>query len=189
MPVKLFTPRRFADSRGWFTESYNPDKLAAAGIDAVFVQDNHSQSVATGTIRGLHYQLPPFAQAKLVRCIRGSVWDVAVDIRDGSSTFGEWTAAILSADNGAQLFIPEGFAHGFVTLEPDSELEYKVTARYSPDHEGGIRWDDPTLALPWPLDGRAPVLSDKDLVLPALAQAQLGFAFDGCPLVPVEQPA
>ena len=186
MPVTLIRPRRFGDERGWFMETYARERYAALGIDCGFVQDNHSMSRDTGTLRGLHWQAPPHGQAKLVRCVRGAIWDVAVDARRGSPTFGQWVAAELSADNGHQLFVPVGFAHGFVTLQPDTEVEYKVSGLYAPQAEGGVIWNDPGLALPWPLDGREPTLSAKDVVLPLLNEADSPFDYDGRPLEPID---
>ncbi len=165
--VKLITPTRFGDSRGYFAETFVAPRLAAAGIDLPFVQDNQSFSAASGTVRGLHCQIAPFVQGKLVRVLRGAIWDVAVDAREGSPTFGQWAAATLSADNFAQLWVPPGFLHGFCTLEADTEIFYKVTALYDRGAERGVLWNDATLKLPWPLpDGRA-VLSAKDTGLPA----------------------
>jgi dTDP-4-dehydrorhamnose 3,5-epimerase len=185
LPVALIQPRRFTDDRGWFVESYHQARLAEQGIDTVFVQDNHSLSRQTGTLRGLHFQAPPYAQAKLVRCVAGSIWDVAVDVRGGSPTYGRWVAATLSAKNGDQLFIPAGFAHGFVTLEPDSEVVYKVDAYYAPECDGGLTWDDPDIALPWPVPEGGPILSNKDRRLPCLAAWTSPFAYDGVPLAPL----
>lgn len=162
-------PRRFGDQRGWFSEVYKRDALAEAGITDEFVQDNESFSAPAGTLRGLHYQLPPHPQAKLVRVLRGSVVDVAVDIRRRSATFGQHVAVTLTADEGNQLFVPAGFAHGFCTLEPDVHVAYKVTDRYAPDTERAIRWDDPDIGIDWPtLSDGGPVLSDKDAVAPFL---------------------
>jgi len=186
MPVKLVRPRRFGDERGWFSETYNRDRYAAMGIGCEFVQDNHSMSRDAGVLRGLHWQAPPNAQDKLVRCVRGRIWDVAVDVRRGSRTFGKWVAAELSADNGHQLFVPIGFAHGFVTLEPNSEVEYKVSSLYAPESEGGVIWNDPALALPWPLPPHGPTLSAKDEILPFLSEAMCPFDYDGRPLEPIE---
>jgi dTDP-4-dehydrorhamnose 3,5-epimerase len=180
------TPRRFADSRGWFTESWNRARFEDWGISAVFCQDNHSLSRATGTLRGLHFQRSPHGQAKLVRCTRGRVFDVAVDIRRNSPTFRQWVGVELSAERGNQLFIPVGYAHAFVTLEPDCEVAYKVDAYYAPEADGGVRWDDPSLAIDWPLAaGASPLLSDKDAALPFLAEIDADFAYDGRPLLPI----
>lgn len=167
--VRLLTPRRFADARGFFSETWSQRRYAELGIPGPFVQDNHSLSVRRGTIRGLHLQITPNVQGKLVRCIRGAIWDVAVDVRRGSPTYGRHAAAILSAENWSQLWIPGGFLHGFCTLEPDTEVIYKVTADYDRGAERGIIWNDPTLALPWPFAGEDVILSDKDLELPRLA--------------------
>jgi len=163
----VITPKRHGDERGFFSETYNAQALAEAGFDKPFVQDNHSLSRQKGVLRGLHFQTPPFAQDKLVRVLRGAVLDVAVDLRSGSSTYGQHFALELSADNWKQLLIPVGFAHAFYTLEPDTEVAYKVTAPYAPDHDAGLRWDDPDLAIDWP--GNNPVLSAKDAQLPLFA--------------------
>ena len=184
LPVQLIRPKRFSDDRGWFSETWHEARLARQGIDARFCQDNHSLSRPVGTVRGLHFQTPPHAQAKLVRCVAGSIWDVAVDLRAGSPTYGQWVGATLSATNGDQMFIPAGFAHGFVTLEPDSEVIYKVDDYYAPECDGGIAWDDPDLALPWPLPDSGPVLSGKDETLPRLSAWDSPFAYDGRPLEP-----
>jgi dTDP-4-dehydrorhamnose 3,5-epimerase len=173
--VLLIAPPRFADQRGWFSESWNQAKLAAHGFAHEFVQDNHSYSALTGTIRGLHCQVAPFVQGKLVRCVRGSIWDVAVDIRTGSPDYGRFVAVELSAANGKQLWVPGGFLHGFCTLEPDTEVIYKVTAGYDKASERGVIWDDPDLALPWPVAPGAAVLSDKDVVMPQLAACEPWF--------------
>lgn len=176
-------PRRFADERGWFTEVYNKEKFRSFGIDDDFVQDNHSLSKPIHTLRGLHFQTPPHAQAKLVRCLRGRIFDVAVDIRKGSPTFGQWKGVELSAENGEQLYIPAGFAHGFLTLEPDSEVAYKVSDRYSPQNDGGLLWNAPDIGVDWPLPaGAAPVLSPKDERHPTLSDFDSPFAYDGQPL-------
>jgi dTDP-4-dehydrorhamnose 3,5-epimerase len=167
--VKLVTPKRFGDARGWFAEVYKQSAFEAAGLVVSFVQDNHSMSAQVGTVRGLHFQLPPFAQAKLVRVVRGRILDVAVDVRRSSPTFGQHVAVELSADAGQALFIPVGFAHGFCTLAPDTEVEYKVSAPYAPTHDHGLAWDDPALSIAWPVSGKAAVLSDKDLRHPRLA--------------------
>lgn len=168
--VKLLTPRRFGDDRGFFSETWNAKTFAAAGIAGPFVQDNHAHSKPKGTLRGLHFQTDPMAQDKLVRVVRGSVYDVAVDLRPGSPTYGRHVAAMLSAGNWAQLWVPKGFAHGYVTLEPDTEVIYKVTEYYSPAHDSGIAWNDPALAIAWPVSAADVVLSDKDKNLPRLAE-------------------
>jgi dTDP-4-dehydrorhamnose 3,5-epimerase len=165
--VLLITPPRFGDDRGYFAETYVAAKLAKAGLDQAFIQDNQSFSATPGTLRGLHCQVAPNVQGKLVRVLRGAIWDVAVDARQGSPTFGQFAAAELSADNFSQLWVPPGFLHGFCTLRPDTEVFYKVTAPYDRDAERGVTWNDPTLALPWPLPNGGPVLSPKDQVLPA----------------------
>jgi dTDP-4-dehydrorhamnose 3,5-epimerase len=184
--VRLIVPNRIGDTRGWFTEVYSEPAFEKLGITSRFVQDNHSLSVARYTLRGLHFQTPPRAQSKLVRCIRGRVFDVAVDLRKGSPTYGQWVGTELSAANGHQLFVPIGFAHGFLTLEPDCELSYKCSDTYAPDCDGGIRWDDPVIGIDWPIpDGMRPELSAKDLVQPLLATFDSPFAYDGCPLRPL----
>ena len=161
--VKILVPKKFGDNRGYFAETYNCDKFAAFGASHAFVQDNQSLSVKPGVLRGLHYQIKPKAQDKLVRVLRGAILDVAVDIRRGSPTFGKHVAIELSADNGRQLFIPAGFAHGFVTLVPETEVFYKVSDFYSPEHERGILWNDPALGINWGIGASDAVLSDKDL--------------------------
>lgn len=172
----ILTPRRFGDARGFFCESWNRARMAEAGLDYDFVQDNHSMSMAAGTLRGLHYQRPPHAQAKLVRCGRGRLWDVAVDIRAGSPTYGRWFGTELSFDNGRQLLIPAGFLHGFTTLEPETEIVYKCTDYYAPDCDGAVAWNDPALGIDWPLSGD-PVLSDKDAKAPLLADIDNPFVW------------
>lgn len=167
--VILFTPPRFGDARGFFSETYNAGRFAAAGLADVFVQDNHSFSAPKGVVRGLHCQIAPHVQGKLVRVVRGAIWDVAVDIRRGSPTYGKHVAAELSAANWSQLWIPGGFLHGFCTLEPDTEVIYKVTDVWNREAERGVIWNDPDLALPWPVAAEAVVLSDKDAVLPRLS--------------------
>ncbi len=171
--VLLLRRPRYADSRGWFSETYNRKAFVEVGINLDFVQDNHSLSGMEGTVRGLHYQHPPFAQAKLVRVVRGAIFDVAVDIRRSSPTFGRWVSATLSAENGDQLLIPVGYAHGFCTLEPGTEVLYKVSNFYSARHEAGIRWNDPDLGIPWPVAEENALLSDKDRVYPKLSAAVL----------------
>lgn len=170
--VVVITPRRFADARGFFAESWNARAMAAAGFDIAFVQDNHSVSHSVGTVRGLHYQTPPQAQGKLVRCGRGSLFDVAVDIRAGSPTYGKWVGVILSAENGAQLWIPPGFAHGFVTRVPETEIIYKCTAHYDAACDAALAWDDPDIGIDWGIAAADAVLSDKDAAAPGFA----GFA-------------
>ena len=176
--VLLLTPPRFGDSRGWFSETFSAARMAAAGIAGGFVQDNQSLSARPGTVRGLHFQIAPSAQGKLVRVLRGAVWDVAVDIRHGSENFGRHAGATLSAENGAQLWVPPGFAHGFCTLEPDTEVFYKVTTGYDRDAERGIAWNDPDLALPWPVTAARASLSEKDLALPRLRGCEAWFHAD-----------
>jgi dTDP-4-dehydrorhamnose 3,5-epimerase len=166
--VRILTPKRLPDDRGIFAETYHRRRFEAAGVDADWVQENHAASAHVGTVRGLHYQLPPFAQAKLVRVVKGAALDVVVDIRRGSPTFGRHVATELRADQWRHLLVPAGFAHGYCTLEPDTEILYRVDAHYSPEHERGIRWDDPRLGIPWPVDAARAVLSDKDRGLPAL---------------------
>ena len=159
--VLIVTPKRFGDRRGFFSETYNRNVFAQAGIAFEFVQDNHSHSAEAGTVRGLHFQLAPKAQAKLVRVARGAIFDVVVDVRKSSPNFRKWTSTTITAERGEQMFIPAGYAHGFCTLEPDTEVLYKVSDYYSPEHEIGIRWDDPAIGIRWPLPGKA-VLSVKD---------------------------
>ena len=165
--VLLITPKRHGDARGWFAETWSEKLMAQAGLTRPFVQDNQAFNAVKGTLRGLHFQKAPHAQGKLVRVLKGAIWDVAVDVRAGSPTFGKWAAAELTAAGGEQLFVPRGFAHGYVTLQDETELFYKVDGQYAPDLEGGVAWNDPDLALPWPLTGE-PVLSDKDQKLPRL---------------------
>lgn len=186
MTLKVLIPRRFEDERGWFSESWSRSKLEQVGILTDFCQDNHSLSRPVGTLRGMHFQAPPFAQTKLVRCLRGRVFDVAVDIRRRSPTFGKWIGLELSSENGKQFLIPAGYGHGFLTLEPDCEIAYKVDAPYSAAHDGGFAWDDPTVGIDWPLQV-PPVLSDKDQALPALAELAIDFPYDGQPLGPLQE--
>ena len=168
--VLLIKTVRHSDLRGWFSESYKLPDFQGRGLPA-FVQDNEAMSFTRGTVRGLHFQRPPFAQAKLVRCVVGAIYDVAVDVRPGSRTFGRHTAVRLDAHDGAQLFIPEGFAHGYCTLEPDTLVQYKVSAPYAPQHECGIIWDDPALGIDWPVHAAGATLGAKDAVLPKFADA------------------
>ena len=174
--VKLITPPRFGDARGFFSETYSVKAFAEAGIALTFVQDNHSRSASVGTLRGLHYQSPPYAQDKLVRVTRGRILDVAVDIRLSSPTFGQHVSVEISAEAWNQILVPIGFAHGFVTLEPDTEVVYKVTNTYAPQHDHGILWSDPALAIAWPINAAAATLSDKDKQHPRLADAKPLFA-------------
>jgi dTDP-4-dehydrorhamnose 3,5-epimerase len=166
--VKIITPKSFADPRGIFCETYNRKRFFEHGITLDFVQDNQSTSAELGTVRGLHFQSDPAAQHKLIRVLRGSIFDVALDLRRSSPTYGKWTAEKLSADDGRQLLVPVGFAHGFCTLEPDTHVLYKVTAHYSPANDLGIAWDDPDLAIDWPVEPGKAVLSDKDTRHPRL---------------------
>ncbi|BFT75360.1 dTDP-4-dehydrorhamnose 3,5-epimerase [Paenibacillus sp. P36] len=169
----IVEPDVHGDNRGFFMESYSSRKFAEHGIDFPFVQDNHSLSVETGVVRGLHYQLNPKAQTKLVRVTSGAIYDVAVDIRKNSSTFGQWVGVILSEDNKRQLLVPQGFAHGFCTIVPNTQVLYKVDEYYSPEHDRGILWSDPTLGIDWPTS--KPILSDKDQKHPLLRDAEINF--------------
>ncbi len=174
----VIVPPRFGDDRGFFSESWNRRKLAQAGLDLPeFVQDNHSLSHSEGTVRGLHYQAPPHAQGKLVRCGRGRIFDVAVDIRNGSPTYGQWHAEELSFANGRQLWIPAGFLHGFMTLAPDSEIIYKCTDYYSPECDGAVRWD--SVGIDWPLDTTTPAISEKDRNAVAFSDFASPFEYKG----------
>jgi dTDP-4-dehydrorhamnose 3,5-epimerase len=164
--ILLLTPRRFADNRGFFSETYNLRTMAEAGIDAPFVQDNHSLSRQRGVIRGLHCQVAPHPQGKLVRCTRGAIWDVAVDARRDSPHFGRWVAAELNAENGSQIWIPPGFLHGFCTLTENTEVQYKCTDLWDGDCERAVRWNSPDLAIAWPAAPGEAVLSDKDAMAP-----------------------
>ena len=174
--VFVITPKRFSDDRGCFAETYNQKALRDRGLDLTFVQDNHSLSLKAGTLRGFHFQAPPYAQEKIVRCIRGRILDVAVDVRDGSPTYAGHVSAELSPTNGKQLFIPAGFAHAFLTLEPDTEVIYKTTSFYAPDHDIGVCWNDPTIAFPWAIEA-GPFLSTKDKALPQLKEIRSPFIF------------
>ncbi len=171
----ILKPKRHGDARGFFCESWNRARMAEHGLDYDFVQDNHSLSEAPGTLRGLHYQAPPHAQAKLIRCGRGRLYDVAVDIRRGSPTYGRWFGTELTFENGLQLLVPAGFLHGFVTRAPDTEVIYKCTDFYAPDCDGAVAWD--SCGIDWGLTG-APVLSDKDAAAPALAAFDTPFVYE-----------
>lgn len=175
--VLLIQPGRFGDDRGWFSESWNKEKYSNAGIDLEFVQDNHSFSAKRGTVRGLHFQSPPAAQAKLIRCGRGSLLDVAVDIRVGSPTYGKWVAEQLSFTNGHQLYVPVGFAHGFITLEPDSEIIYKCSSFYTPNCEGVIQFDDPEIGIEWGIQKNQCIISDKDAAAECLSKIDNPFTY------------
>ena len=177
--VLILTPRRHGDSRGFFCESWNKARMAEHGLEYDFVQDNHSLSATQGTVRGLHFQSPPHAQDKLVRCGRGRLFDVAVDIRKGSPTYGQWVGEELSFENGKQLLVPAGFLHGFVTREPDTEIVYKCSDYYAPDCDGAVRFDDPDIGIDWALDGVEPLLSDKDATAPLLADFDSPFTWQG----------
>ena len=174
--VVILEPQVFGDTRGWFMESWSRKKMEDIGISVDFVQDNHSFSAEKGTLRGLHYQLNPMAQAKMLRVSRGAIFDVAVDIRRGSPTYAKWVGVELSAENYRQLFIPRGFAHGFITLTDDVEVQYKADNFYSPNCDGNIRWDDPEIGVVWPISPR--VLSDKDFSAPLLSErTELNFVY------------
>lgn len=176
--VFVLEPQVFGDARGWFMESWSQRKMHDAGIDVQFVQDNQSFSAQKGTLRGLHYQLNPMCQAKLLRCTRGKIFDVAVDIRKGSPQYGKWVGVELSAENKKQLFIPRGFAHGFITLTDDVEVQYKADNYYAPECDGNIRWDDPYIGVEWPL--KPVILSEKDSKAPLLKErTNLNFVYEG----------
>ncbi|HKI55563.1 MAG TPA: dTDP-4-dehydrorhamnose 3,5-epimerase [Trueperaceae bacterium] len=177
--VRLITPRLHRDARGFFLERYRRDAFSEAGIDVVFVQDNHSRS-ERGTVRGLHFQRPPHAQAKLVSVVRGTIFDVVVDVRSGSPTFGRWAGAVLDDERCRQLFVPAGFAHGFAVRSDIADVLYKVDAPYAPDSEAGLRWDDPALGIDWGVPGSdvdAPIVSDKDRAWPGLSELDSGFSY------------
>jgi dTDP-4-dehydrorhamnose 3,5-epimerase len=174
--VMILTPARHGDERGFFSESWNRETLAAHGIAIDFVQDNHSMSARPGTLRGLHFQSPPHAQDKLVRCGRGRLYDVAVDVRRGSPSYGAWVGVELSFENGRQLLVPQGFLHGFVTRDPDTEIVYKCSDRYAPECDGAVRWD--SVGIDWALEGE-PVLSGKDAVAQSLAEFDTPFVYEG----------
>ena len=179
--IILFAPQRYSDNRGWFSEVYNARRENGAGIAETFVQDNKSYSASAGTIRGIHFQSPPHAQAKLVHCSRGSLIDYVIDLRNESPTYGKYVSAELSHSNGHQLFIPAGFGHAFITLEEETEISYKVSDYYSPLFDCGIRWDCPVIAIDWPHKASV-VMSDKDASLPSLANFSSPFEFDGRPM-------
>lgn len=178
--VQLIKPRRFGDARGWFSETYSKRQYEVLGIASEFVQDNHSMSAEVGTLRGLHFQVPPHAQGKLVRCTSGAILDYALDVRRGSPTYGRWVSAELTADNAHQLWVPVGFAHAFLTLQPSTEVIYKVTDYYAPECDGGVRWN--SVGIDWPLPFGGPILSEKDKLLPSLADFETPFSYHGEPL-------
>jgi len=171
--VSIIEPAVFGDNRGFFMESYSSKKFKELGIDRTFIQDNHSLSAESGVLRGLHYQLNPKAQTKLVRVAAGAIYDVVVDIRKNSVTFGQWVGVILSAANKRQLLVPKGFAHGFCTIVPNTEVLYKVDEFYSPEHDRGIAWNDPDLGIDWPASN--PIMSEKDTKHPQLKEADINF--------------
>ena len=182
---RIIVPKRHSDDRGWFSEAFVRKRVRDLGIACDFVQDNQAFSKRAGTLRGLHFQLPPAAQAKLVGVVRGKVLDVAVDIRRGSPTYGHHVSAELSAETGHQLYVPAGFAHGFLTLEDDVVVTYKVSSYYAPAQDTGIRWNDPDIAFPWPIAGVEVTLSDKDRRLPFLKEFSSPFEYNGHPLAPL----
>jgi dTDP-4-dehydrorhamnose 3,5-epimerase len=174
--VVILTPQRFGDGRGWFSETWSATRMAEVGLDLDFVQDNHSYSAQIGTLRGLHFQSPPRAQDKLVRCTRGAIRDAAVDARRGSPTYGHWITVDLTPENGQQLLVPKGFLHGFITLTADTEVQYKCTDTYAPAHDGGVRWD--SVGIDWGVTA-PPVLSGKDTSAPAFADWESPFVWEG----------
>ena len=174
----LLSPPRFKDERGFFSETWNRRRHAELGVDVDFVQDNHSVSRDRNTVRGLHFQAPPYAQGKLVRVIRGTILDVAVDIRKGSPSYGKWVSELLSAENGFQFYVPPGYLHGFITREPDTEVAYKCTDYYAPETEGAIRFDDPALDIDWGIDPEDAVLSAKDATADAFTDFDSPFVYE-----------
>jgi dTDP-4-dehydrorhamnose 3,5-epimerase len=182
---RIIIPKRHVDSRGWFSETCHEQRLHELGITCRFVQDNQSHSRRAGTLRGLHFQLPPAAQAKLVSVLRGQILDVVVDVRRGSPTYGKHVATELSSESGRQLYIPAGFAHGFLTLEDDVVVMYKVSNYYAPAQDSGIRWNDPDIAIAWPVKDADFIISDKDRRLPMLKDFASPFPYDGHPLGPL----
>src|SRR5664279_1111452 len=182
---RIIVPKRHLDARGWFSESFHETRLHDIGVTCDFVQDNQSSTKRAGTLRGLHFQLPPAAQVKLVTVLRGRILDVAVDVRRGSPTYGKYVSTELSADSGHQLYVPVGFAHGFLTLENDVLVMYKVSQHYAPAHDSGICWNDPTIAFPWPIKDADITVSDKDRRLPFLKEFASPFPYNGQPLAPL----
>ena len=177
--VFLLRPKKNGDERGFFSETWNERVFSDAGLNFHFVQDNHSLSANAGVLRGLHYQRPPHSQDKLVRCSRGSILDIAVDIRQGSPTFGQHVSVVIDAENWQQIFVPKGFAHGFLTLEPNTEVQYKVTDFYAPDCDAGILWNDPALNIDWGVKSEEVILSAKDKIAPKLEEIDTGFVYSG----------
>ncbi|MBY9068556.1 dTDP-4-dehydrorhamnose 3,5-epimerase [Hyphomonas sp. WL0036] len=177
--IILIKPRRFNDARGYFCETYRESSYREHGVTAAFVQDNHSLSDAPFVLRGLHFQIGASAQAKLIRCTRGAIFDVAVDLRQGSPTFGAHVTAELTEQNGHQLYVPTGFAHGFCTLTANCEVQYKVSTYYDPANDRGLAWDDPSIGIEWPLQGNPPILSGKDTTHPLLSDLPAYFQYDG----------
>lgn len=186
--VLLITPRRFQDSRGFFTELYSRQTFLEAGITTEFVQDNYSLSNEPGVLRGLHFQAPPFAQAKLLRVLRGAIFDVVVDLRHGSPSYGRSVSITLTSEYSSQLYVPEGFAHGFCTLEPGTEITYKVNAYYAPQHDRGLLWNDPALDIDWPIDPATITMSDRDQRHPRLADLPRYFDYQSAGLAAVPAP-
>lgn len=175
--VKIIKAQKFVDPRGWLSETYNERALRELGINIRFVQDNHMSSLHKGTVRGMHFQIPPYAQYKLLRVVRGAVFDVAVDVRFGSPTFGQHVSAIISAAEWNQILVPAGFAHGLLTLEPNTEVTYKVSEYYAPEYEAGFLWSDPTLGIEWPVCEGELVISDRDRTLPLFANLPVHFRY------------
>jgi dTDP-4-dehydrorhamnose 3,5-epimerase len=186
---RVLIPKRHIDERGWFTETFHEKRLRELGITSCFIQDNQSYSKRAGTLRGMHFQVPPAEQAKLISVLHGTIFDVAIDVRRASPTFGKYVSTELSADSGQQLYLPIGFAHGFITLENDVIVNYKVSNFYAPATESGIRWDDPDVGVTWPIRGSDLILSEKDRQLPLLKEFDSPFAYDGSPLGPLKIPA
>lgn len=186
---RVIAPKRFVDERGWFSETFHETRWPALGADSRFVQENQSFSKRVGTLRGLHFQVPPAAQAKLVSVVRGKILDVAVDVRRSSPTYGKFVSVELSDANGWQLLIPAGFAHGFLTLGDSVTVSYKLSDFYAPDKEGGIRWDDPAIGIPWPAKPADIILSARDRQLPLLSEFDSPFPYDGVPLGALALPA
>lgn len=181
MSLLVICPKRFEDSRGWFSETWKAESYAAHGLPDTFCQDNESRSYCKGTLRGLHFQVPPHAQSKLIRCVAGRIFDVVVDVRKSSPSFGKWFGMELAAEDGRQLFVPAGFAHGYLTLEDECIVGYKVDLPYSPLHELGVAWNDPEIGIEWPMHGSL-ILSEKDADLAPLCDVQTDLPYDGVPL-------